>query len=123
MANLAGTETNANSQALGAQNQQFNQLGQVDTNAQNFYQSQYADLARLAGADIGSPATAAQIMQGNAAAASAYTQGLVQPLVNAAGTALTNWWDAPATTSAPGYGVGRDLSTYNATAAGGWGVE
>lgn len=52
------------------------------------YSNQFARLSRLAGADIGSPSTAAQIQQQNSANSSAG----MQQLVGKAGTAISNWW-------------------------------
>ncbi len=50
------------------------------------YQNQYARLSQLAGANIGSPAAAAQIAQSNAAGSSAYGQQLGGQLVNGIGS-------------------------------------
>lgn len=61
-------------QQMAAQAAQFGQLGSVYTNGQNQYQNQYSRLAQLAGANIGSPSAAGQLMQQQQAGSAAYLQ-------------------------------------------------
>ncbi len=54
------------------------------------YANQFARLSRLAGADIGSPSTAAQIIQKDSANSSAY----MQQLAGKAEPYLKSWWNS-----------------------------
>ena len=65
--------------------------GQASTEFQN----QFARLAQLSGANIGSPAAAAQIQQNQQAASAAGTQQLVGQL----GQAAVNWWNTPSSSN------------------------
>jgi len=86
-----------------------NRLAELETFGQNMasqeYSNQFARLSRLAGADIGSPSTAAQIIQNDKGNASAYTQRLIEKAVPAIG----NWWTSLNTGN---NGGGGDSGTY-----------
>lgn len=67
--------------------------GQASTEFQN----QFSRLAQLSGANIGSPAAAAQIQQQQQAASAAGTQ----QLITAGAGLLKHWWDSPSDSGAP----------------------
>jgi hypothetical protein len=65
-----------NNQNLSALGQQFNQQGQIYGQQENSYQNEYARLAQLAGANIGSPGQAGQLQQQQQAGAAAFAQSV-----------------------------------------------
>lgn len=77
------------------------------------YSNQYNRLAQLSGAQIGSPSTAAGLIQGNAASASALGQQVGSQL----GSGLQSWWNS---TVSPGTRpvAGPSIGTVDASGGG-----
>lgn len=108
--------------AAGGMLNSGNTLAALNDYAQNTasteYANQFSRLSQLSGANVGSPAAAAQIQQSNAAGGSA----AMQQLGGLLGGSLQNWWNTPSGGSAGGVDAPGTTSDANAwaSAAGGF---
>ncbi len=91
----------------------LNDYGQGQASTE--YANQFSRLSQLAGANIGSPAAAGQIIQGNQANSAAGWAGLARDV----GGVAKNWWDGLNTGNSGGGGGGAT----NVMPAGGYGGD
>lgn len=82
-----------------------NQMAAITDYGQNMasteYANQYARLAQLSGANVGSPAAAGQILYGQEQQQQAGMTAALGSIGNAAGGAFSNWMNPPASVSHP----------------------